>query len=568
MTLTSRRFLLRHSWLLVGLMASVMCFAGIFQHGLWTPDEPREAEIGREMLLSHWSAMPTLGGEAFLEKPPLFPWVMAVGYRIFGISPGIARLPAALFSIGSVLAAYLMGRRAGGRRAGVFSALVLCTTAGFALVSHSSTNDTALTCFVSVGHLAFLVARDKWPTGKSSLAWLMVGLCAGLAFLTKGFIGPVLLFGPALLAMVLGREWGFLRYALPRAIGCCAVSVTAIGLPWVLALAASGGWSAVSVCLWDNTLGRGVATAGLEFGHTRGPAYYLGAFPADLLPWTLVLPAVFAGATLRGDWRAGRARFLALIVVAGILLLSLPATKRGLYAMPLLPAAATLAGVWLSRAGSRNGSRFDRATLVSLAAIVGTALLAVASIATYVGSGGTLPERAQEAAAMISAQTGPMLLFLFASATLAVGGSMIWIAVRFRTRSLRTVALAVAASVGTACLVWHAAGTPLLDPIKDMRRGAEQLALTVSRDEPLLGLALDETSRAVIPFYSGRIIRSVTTSAKALEELATGPSRHLVVMEPVGVKLDADLHNRLHALKTIRLSATRELTVYRYETGL
>src|ERR1700689_1545367 len=51
--------------------------------GLWTPDEPREAEISREMALSP-GVIPTLNGQRFIEKPPLYYWVVAGVYRIAG----------------------------------------------------------------------------------------------------------------------------------------------------------------------------------------------------------------------------------------------------------------------------------------------------------------------------------------------------------------------------------------------------------------------------------------------------------------------------------------------------
>lgn len=138
--------LARHAALAI---AVVLGLAGIFQHGLWTPDEPREAEVGREMLLSGFSPLPTLGGAPFVEKPPLFPWVMSAGYRVFGVSPAVARLPAWLFGVGAVLVAFELGRRAGGRLAGLAAALVLATTVKFADVSHASVNDVALTFFVA-----------------------------------------------------------------------------------------------------------------------------------------------------------------------------------------------------------------------------------------------------------------------------------------------------------------------------------------------------------------------------------------------------------------------------------
>src|SRR5262245_50868413 len=92
------RWLLRHSTAIAVAFALAVSFAGTFQHDLWSPDEPREAEIGREMLLDHYSARPTLSGEPFLEKPPLFVWTMAAAYQLFGVSDGVARVPAALFS--------------------------------------------------------------------------------------------------------------------------------------------------------------------------------------------------------------------------------------------------------------------------------------------------------------------------------------------------------------------------------------------------------------------------------------------------------------------------------------
>ena len=109
------RRLLRRAGALALLIAVALCVAGTFQHGLWTPDEPREAEVGREMLDSGFSAMPTLGGEPFLEKPPLYAWITAASYAVCGVSAGAARIPSMLFSIGAIWIAYLLGKRAAGR---------------------------------------------------------------------------------------------------------------------------------------------------------------------------------------------------------------------------------------------------------------------------------------------------------------------------------------------------------------------------------------------------------------------------------------------------------------------
>jgi 4-amino-4-deoxy-L-arabinose transferase-like glycosyltransferase len=62
-----------------------VCFIGLGR-GLWTPDEPREAEISREMSLSP-TVVPTLDGEVFIEKPPLYYWTVASVFALTGKPP-------------------------------------------------------------------------------------------------------------------------------------------------------------------------------------------------------------------------------------------------------------------------------------------------------------------------------------------------------------------------------------------------------------------------------------------------------------------------------------------------
>jgi len=607
---TAARFVARRSIAAVLLIACVMGFAGAFQHGLWTPDEPREAEIGREMLLTGLSPTPMLDGEAFLEKPPLHPWTMALAYRAFGVAPGVARLPAVLCSIGSILVAYWLGRRAAGRLAGVASAIVLATTVKFVEISHCAVNDAMLVLFVAGGHLAFLAARDAERCGKRSRALAIAGACAGLAFLTKSFIGPVLVAAPPILAAAILREWRFVRFALPRAASWCTLFVVVLGAPWVLALARAGGWSAVRVCLVDNTIGRSVRAAP-EFGHANGPLYYLGVFPLEALPWILALPAAIASGALARTRRGGRTRFLAWLVLAGLALLSLPSTKRGLYALPLYPAAAVVAGAWLSRTGvtrratrarervvaqselavqqpelavarspsviSLCSQRIDRATLAGLLGLLGLVSLAVAASAAWIEWGGAVPAKLASSVSFLrehygiapgsetlhahgwmSAPIVALIAGLVAITTLSIAAT----SMRRSTASLaRSSALAALATI----LVWLCAVQPFIDPLKDMGDGARRSMSVVPEEEPLLGLALDETTRAIIPYSTGRFIRNVATPAEALDALEHGPSRHLVVMDNGEQHIDAALRARLRSRTSTKLDAARTLNVYLFD---
>ncbi|HEX7894816.1 MAG TPA: glycosyltransferase family 39 protein, partial [Terriglobales bacterium] len=79
--------------------------------GLIGADEPRYAQVAREMLARHDWVTPTLSGVPWLEKPPLYYWQAMISYRIFGVSDWAARLPAVVDATLLVLAAYWFLRR-------------------------------------------------------------------------------------------------------------------------------------------------------------------------------------------------------------------------------------------------------------------------------------------------------------------------------------------------------------------------------------------------------------------------------------------------------------------------
>ena len=508
MTLAAlRRSLLRHPYRTAFGIALVLGLAGIFQHSLWTPDEPREAQIGSEMLASGWSAMPTLGGAPFLEKPPLHPWIMAGFYRVFGISEGVARLPALLASIGAVLVAAALARRLAGRGAAIAAAVALATMVGFADVGHKAVNDALLICFVGAAHL-FLLEKRTLP---------LAGLCCGLAFLTKGPIGPILALGPPLVAGALLRDWRVLR-----AVPWCVLGTLLLGTPWVLALGANHGWDKVRVCLIDNTLGRGLGGPDgkpTSFGHERGPFYYLGAAPMMLAPWILVLPAFLFS---RGRKHA---RFLALLVLAGVLLLSIPSGKRELYLAPLLPAAAAVVGAFLVRTHSR-------ATLAAIACVYALAAAAVVGYALRSDLARYAPP------------------FAIAASCFAL------IAWRPRVQALLAAALAF---TFVAQLVLR----PVVDKQKNMRAGVLELSESIPAGEELVGYDLDETTLAVVPFYSGRLLRDLRQAGDPVRVPDPRRSRHLVLMQRRSIQLPPELASLYDFEHTVELVAGRELAVYR-----
>ena len=66
--------------------------------GLVGADEPRYAQVAREMLNRHDYVTPFLWGHPWLEKPALYYWRAMFAFREFGVHDWSARLPSASFA--------------------------------------------------------------------------------------------------------------------------------------------------------------------------------------------------------------------------------------------------------------------------------------------------------------------------------------------------------------------------------------------------------------------------------------------------------------------------------------
>src|SRR5207302_4405403 len=99
------------------LIVSPVLFFSRLGAPLLEPQEPRYAEIPRQMLAEGRFLVPVLHGQAYLDKPPLLYWLVMGSYRLFGVHDWAARLVPGLAGLCTVLATYFWGRRVAGERA-------------------------------------------------------------------------------------------------------------------------------------------------------------------------------------------------------------------------------------------------------------------------------------------------------------------------------------------------------------------------------------------------------------------------------------------------------------------
>src|SRR5581483_6276102 len=173
------------------------------------PDEPRYAQVAREMYQSGDWITPRLGGIHWFEKPALTYWLVAAGYAIFGVSELAARLGVALVAGLSALMLYFFGRRVHSARYGYLSAAVLLSSGLWLGFGRGATFDTPLAMAIEMALLAFYL----WERGQTTESanhknfwWYVCSFALGLAVLAKGLVGIVLPAGIIGLYLLITRR--------------------------------------------------------------------------------------------------------------------------------------------------------------------------------------------------------------------------------------------------------------------------------------------------------------------------------------------------------------------------
>ena len=179
-------------WLALALFVIVGTGLGI--RDPWPADEPRFAALARDMALSHEWLFPRVGGDLYQDKPPLFFWLLAICFKIFGSVKASFLVPSFLAAGGILFLIYDFGRRSVSREAGLAAALITVCTLQFLMVTRGAQIDATL-CFLTTLSLYALLRHcllgPAW-------GWYFVGgFAAGVGIFTKG-VGflPVLVLIP------------------------------------------------------------------------------------------------------------------------------------------------------------------------------------------------------------------------------------------------------------------------------------------------------------------------------------------------------------------------------------
>lgn len=319
-----------------------------------TLEEPRRALVAYEMWFSGNALQPTLLGEPYFNKPPLFNWLVILSSALFGWGGFAVRAVSITFTALTALVVYLTAKRiVGGRETGLLAALIYVTFAD-TLYHYGWIGeiDAALTFFV-LGTI--LCLWSAFETGKNRYL-LLAGLNTGLTFLLKGF--PAYAFFVLTLATLAVH---YRRYRLPFTAASFVAYAASIAAPaaWILLTAAP---SEYLHRLFFESLSRTAPSRGM--GEV---VLHLASYPLltikQLLPLSVVIPFLL--------WREKPAlseNVKRLLLIAGVNYVPywLSVGSRGRYILPLFPLVA-LAFAYLFHAARE---RWKRVALILIAAVV------------------------------------------------------------------------------------------------------------------------------------------------------------------------------------------------------
>src|SRR5437773_10048216 len=193
---------------------------------LLDPDEGLYASIAREMLERGDWAIPHINGLPYLEKPPLYFWLTAGTFGLFGYSEWAVRLWSALSALGAVLLTWRIGLHLYGSRAGLLAGLALATVVGNALYIRKASTDQLFVCCLTLAMYGFIRDTERPEAGRTR--FLLCYLGAALGMLAKGFLGllfPMLIVGLGL-TVVRRLSWRDLNLARGAAL------VLLVAGPW------------------------------------------------------------------------------------------------------------------------------------------------------------------------------------------------------------------------------------------------------------------------------------------------------------------------------------------------
>lgn len=350
-------------------LATFCCLHRISEGTLFGDEATFASTTDRMRETGDW-VVPYVAGSPHLNATPLYNWLNLAILPEAGGTPWNYRFWSAMFGVGCVLLAFVLGTRLFSPEVGLLAGLFLVFNRDF-LFNHGvrfGGMDAMLAFFLTGAVLCH--ARIREGNGRVWPFWSLLGLCIGLAWLSKPPAFGICFFGLIVLHHVWHRRSAGVATWVGGPFLALAVGI-AVAAPWYVMLCHRLGFGCLHSLFIYNSVGRALDSTGHNFfscvdaiNHASGN-------------FKLVCPALVMAVAC---WVVGYRRMAweLLLVIAGGFLLALTVARKGdnyvYYAFPML---AVLVAAALMDAAPRMLSRWvPHRTAVAIGATVALAIIA------------------------------------------------------------------------------------------------------------------------------------------------------------------------------------------------
>ncbi len=255
------------------------------------PDEPRYAQVAREMLDREDWITPTLGGYNWFEKPPLLYWLEMISYKVFGVSEFAARFGPALFGLGTIVSLWILGKfferstnndQRSWNGFANWLALFAASTLGIMVFSHGASFDIIITFPITAALVSFFIFDQSVETSskKKYLPLILFYIFTGVALLAKGLIGILFPFVIVGLFYLLSRRMPRRAFVISLIWGTFLAVV--IASVWYLPMYQQHGYHFINEFFIQHHFQRFTSN---KYLHPQPFYFFLWVLPLMTLPW-------------------------------------------------------------------------------------------------------------------------------------------------------------------------------------------------------------------------------------------------------------------------------------------
>lgn len=188
----------------------LVVYAGTFFFPLMDKDAARHANVALHMLQTGDYLRLVERGAPYLDKPHFLFWSEAASFNLFGVNTFAARFPHFLFALLAVYSVYKLACHLSGKKTATIAALILATAQAFVLAIMDARMETPLTAGIAFGLWQLIVYVDR----KLFQNLILAALGTAVAFSTKGWVGPIIIFTTGFFYILLQKKWAVL--AIPK----------------------------------------------------------------------------------------------------------------------------------------------------------------------------------------------------------------------------------------------------------------------------------------------------------------------------------------------------------------